>query len=382
MKITELTPEQTDRLPVFRAEYLAHGTSTAPADRPRAEAAFARAYRTIGREPVPVLWADSPLSASVMFAILDRLQNKDVAASLGASLEASLTDSLWASLAASLWDSLAASLTDSLEASLTASLWASLTDSLGDSLEASLAASLAASLEDSKITVKNTSWRGQQDLYWIAFYKFCAAIGVKYNSDAADKLDIMHEIGLSCMWWYSFDGLIIACERPSTVALNTRAVLHNDTGPAIAFRDGWKIYAVNGHRVPGWIIETPDQITVEKIDAETNLETRRIMIEKFGSVRYVIEGGGVLIDDDPQHGKLWRRDRQGDSPILMLQVRNPTVEPDGTVREFFLRVHPECRPFRSRDKWIGNPQKLTALNARASTWGLTGKQFAQLAVAA
>ena len=366
MKITELTPEQTDRLPVFRAEYLAHGTSTAPADRPRAEAAFARAYRTIGREPVPVLWADSPLSASVMFAILDRLQNKDVAASLWASLRASLWASLWASLRASLGDSLR----DSLRDSLWASLWAI------------LGASLAASLRDSKITVKSTCWWGQQDLYWIAFYKFCAEIGVKYNSDAADKLDIMNEIGLSCMWWYSFDGLIIACERPSVVALNTRGVLHNDTGPAIAFRDGWKIYAVNGHRVPDWIIVTPDQITVKKIDAETNLETRRIMIEKFGSVRYVIEGGGVLIDDDPQHGKLWRRDRQGDSPILMLQVRNPTVEPDGTVREFFLRVHPECRPFRSRDKWIGNPQKLTALNARASTWGLTGKQFAQLAVAA
>lgn len=39
-----------------------------------------------------------------------------------------------------------------------------------------------------------------------------------------------------------------------------------------------------------------------------------------------------------------------------------------------LRVHPECRPLFASGK-LGAPQELTALNAIASTFGKTGKQY-------
>ncbi|HQT38912.1 MAG TPA: hypothetical protein PK231_05760, partial [Acidocella sp.] len=68
--ITSLTPEQEARLVEFRAEYFAHGTGCAPADRARAEAAFARAYQRIGKEPAPVIWVDSPLTANLMLEVL------------------------------------------------------------------------------------------------------------------------------------------------------------------------------------------------------------------------------------------------------------------------------------------------------------------------
>ena len=383
-RIEQLTEAQAARLPVFRAEYFAHGTSTVPADRGRAEAAFARAYRAIGREPVRVIWVSSPLTASLAFAVMNRMSQTEKDASLGASLRASLGDSLGASLRASLGDSLWASLGDSLGDSLRASLRDSLGASLGDSLRASLrdslGASLWASLRDSQIEAQYTYWWGQQDLYWIALYRFGAEIGVQYEADAADRLDIMREIGMSCMWWYPRDGLIVACDRPSAVHFDERERLHNDNGPAVSFRDGWNIYAVNGVRVPAWLFEEPDRLTLAAIDVEQNAEIQRVMIERFGWDRYAAECGAEIVDHDERWGTLYRRNGAVE-PIVFLRVTNRSPEPDGSFRKYVLPVHPECRPLpdpaRPLDDF-GEPQELTALNAVASTFGMYGREYAAM----
>ena len=297
-KITFLTEAQSKRLLQFRDEYYAHGTSTAPADRKRAEAAFARAYKTIGKELVPVIWVNSPVTASFMFHVLgcfntDRFQD---------DIQASLRDSLGVSLETSLW----------------ASLWASLGVSLWASLETSLETSLGDSLGDSKIVPQYTYWLGQQDLYWIAFYKFCAEIGVQFDPDAAEKLDIMHEISMSCMWWYPRDGLIIACERPQMLQTDDQKRLHNDHGPAISFRDGWKIYAVHGARMPAWVFEQPEKLTIAAIHVETNTEVQRVMIERFGWDRYATECGAEIVDHDERWGTLYKRVDSNGNLILFL----------------------------------------------------------------
>jgi hypothetical protein len=58
----------------------------------------------------------------------------------------------------------------------------------------------------------------------------------------------------------------------------------------------------------------------------------------------------------------------------MVAVDNSTLEPDGTRKRYFLRVHPELRPLRA-DGTMGNPQTPTAHNAVASTFGMTGDQY-------
>jgi hypothetical protein len=226
-------------------------------------------------------------------------------------------------------------------------------------------------LENSKIEFQDTYWWGQQDLYWIAFYKFCADIGVKYPPDTADRLDIMHEIGHSCMWWYPRDGLIIACERPLSVSFDEIGRLHNDTGPAIAFRDGWKLYAVHGVRLDGWIIEQSERLDIKTIEAEPNTEIQRVMIERFGWDRYADECGASIIDHDEKYGTLYGRNGRAE----FLKVINGSPEPDGSFRRYILPVAPSCEPLPDEGGELGDAQSLTALNAVASTYGLTGAEY-------
>jgi len=54
-RIESLTPEQAAHLPVFREEWRAHGLSTAPVDRPTAEAGIRALYASIGWTPPPII---------------------------------------------------------------------------------------------------------------------------------------------------------------------------------------------------------------------------------------------------------------------------------------------------------------------------------------
>jgi len=140
------------------------------------------------------------------------------------------------------------------------------------------------------------------------------------------------------------------CERPLVFKLDEGGRLHADDGPAIAYGDGFRLFSWHGTNVPEWIIRRPESITVEKIEKEPNTEVRRIMIERYGPSKYILDSGAVVIDKD-ECGVLYRKEMRNDEPIVMVKVRNSTQEPDGTYREYFLRVPPTISKAREAVAW-------------------------------
>ena len=170
-----------------------------------------------------------------------------------------------------------------------------------------------------------------------------------------------------------------------------RFVAHCEDGPSHKWRDGSCIYTWHGRQV-GWrfgarsgghpdIIDRPESITVEAIRAESNTETRRVMIAKFGAARYARESGAVLIHED-EYGKLWRTERADDSPVIMLECRNGSPEPisyaptDGESGEwvgnrwhkhYWLRVPPTTRTARQAEAWIHGLERASDYAPEART---------------
>ncbi len=394
MKINELTPEQTAALPAFRNEWLKWGICTDRADRPRAEAAILAMRERVENTNKPIfIWCHSPATAALAVHFLKSEDFKKWASklpenSLQDSLRASLWDSLWdslranlqaslwdslqdslqdslraslwdslqdslrASLQASLWDSLRASLQASLRDSLRASLWDSLRASLQDSLRASLWDSLWDSLRDSLQDSLWNSWWGQHDGYWIAFYLFCRdVIGVKYDAQRSKDLNLWRDIAQSCCWWQCHDNYVIISERPTIVRLDDRNVLHSQSGPALAFADGWAVHSWHGTRIPGEWIEKPNVLTAAVALKQNNVEQRRAACEIIGwdKILHDLKSKTINRDDDPQIGEL-------------LEVSLPDAP-----RERFLRV--QCGTGRTFAIPVP-PTVKTALEANAWTYGL------------
>jgi hypothetical protein len=162
------------------------------------------------------------------------------------------------------------------------------------------------------------------------------------------------ELARSGVAFWALDGLAILMERPSRIGLDQRGRLHSAGRPALAWGTHLQVWADHGVIVPRHVIEEPQTLTVAEIDAEQNAEVRRVMIERFGAERLVQEGNAKLLAED-EAGRLWRRPlrgaRWGEEAVVMVEVRNATPEPDGTVRTYWLRVPPHVRSARAAVAW-------------------------------
>jgi len=183
------------------------------------------------------------------------------------------------------------------------------------------------------------------------------------------------ELVESCGYIWTLDGVCFACDRPSRLKLDDRGRLHSETGQSIKYPSGWGLWHWHGVSVPQFIIEQPERITVRSIQKEVNVEVRRVMIERYGQARYLVDSGARLIHADDM-GELYSTDIPGDEPLVMVKVMNSTPEPDGSRKPYFLRVHPECRLMLTNGEF-GERQPMTARSAVASTFGMTADEYAK-----
>ena len=125
--------------------------------------------------------------------------------------------------------------------------------------------------------------------------------------------------------------------------------LHNATGAAVE-SDVEPLYFWHGVLVPDFVILRPRTITLSHIRDEQNVEVRRIMLERFGTERFIRESGAKPIDAS-DYGTLYRTEMPDDEPLTMVRVWNSTAEPDGSFREYWLRVPPTVETAREAVAW-------------------------------
>jgi hypothetical protein len=119
---------------------------------------------------------------------------------------------------------------------------------------------------------------------------------------------------------------------------------------AIQYPDGWGLYRWHGVEVKEDIILHPELITTEDIEQETNLEVKRVLLERYGEARYLEDSGSDLIQED-HFGKLFRKEIKDDEPLVMVRVINSTPEPDGSHKPYFLRVPPTVKSAHEAVAW-------------------------------
>jgi len=143
-----------------------------------------------------------------------------------------------------------------------------------------------------------------------------------------------------CGWWWPFQGAVILTEKPTTLHRDARNRLHCETGPAVAYSDGWGVWALHGVRVQQGDIEKP--LDVARIRDEKNAEIRRVLVDRYGAAKYMQDVGAKRVHHD-RFGELYRVEMPGDEPIEMVKVQNSTPEPDGSVKSYWLRVKPGAK---------------------------------------
>jgi hypothetical protein len=142
-------------------------------------------------------------------------------------------------------------------------------DSVGDSVWDSVGASVWA------------SGFGQHDANWIGFYDYFKIVcGL---SAQTERLESLKQVTENAGWFLPHKNICWITERHNVLKRNSQGRLHCDDGAALAYPEGWEIFALNGVRVKKEYAVTPaEDISPETVLSESNVDIRRELIRKVG----------------------------------------------------------------------------------------------------
>jgi hypothetical protein len=341
--------------------------STDPADRSTAEEGVRLAYHAAElKPPVRFAWCDGPVALSLFTRQISRAD--------GANVKTAIIDRLHRRVASVVARRVhkrvlaavanAVSPTDALSASAY------------DTVMRGVAHDTASLLERIR-RAHSLSWNlralfglqgfrygaaGQHDLSWLGIYDYIRnVLGLRAETESLLGL---WQLATSLGWVQPHERTCWLVERPNLLRGDARDRLHSAKGPALRYPDGWSVWLWKGIEVSSWMIEQPEKITLDTIDAERDVQIRRCMIEIMTPQRYVALGGPVRVAED-ETGILWRKAWWASDAWAAVEVVNATPEPDGTRKHFFLQVPANMR---------------TAREAVAWTYGLSEDAYARLVV--
>lgn len=355
-------PRRARSLEEIREEWRVHALSAEPADRPRAERAYADLYRAGGLPPPRrFVWMESPLAGALLVFSLSARGNADESRVEG------VLESAGSPVSVRVWEKFQDLRDLRTGQDLPAQLLAGATVLAERSVtpwEANLVhlrvrgplyREVAWRIRDPFFArVRSVvGWRmrhpffGQHDSARLGGAVACLEIN---GGEPRGALAALVEGAASAGWAWLMGDLAVATERPRELRMDRSRRLHGEDGPAMRYADGFGVWAWHGVAVPREVVIDPGSLTVSRIEREPNLEVRRVMIERFGENRFLGESGSVLVQSDDSGG-LYRREGVGGEAMVFVKVRNSTPEPDGTRRDYWLRVPPDTRTARAGVAW-------------------------------
>jgi len=176
---------------------------------------------------------------------------------------------------------------------------------------------------------------------------FCAnELGLPSHILLVPVLELAARVGS----FWALRNLAVLVDRPRSFLLDERGRPHSVSGRALEYDDGFGIWALHGVPVPRRLIDEPESITIQEILFQKNVEMRRLLIERYGQARFEGETGAGLVHSD-ETGWLYRKRVPFHESLCLLRVMNTTPEPDGTRKEYWLRVPPTMRTSREAVAW-------------------------------
>lgn len=195
-----------------------------------------------------------------------------------------------------------------------------------------------------KLFLPGNMFRGQHYTY-TAYLQALSELGLPFVGYHKNLINLWQQMNKACGWWFPYKNVLLVSDRPSALHVDERGRPHSLKGPAIAYRDDWKIYAYKGILIPKNIIEKPETITVKQIMDENNTEIRRAMVDIFGLDRFVTESKSKVLDSHGEY-ELLQVPYLSTGSMIALKMRCPT-----TAAVYVHTVHPDCSNVEQALAW-------------------------------
>ena len=311
--IKELTKEQEAQIPVYLERYLNVGLSTERCNRSLAERSIKNLFKVLDKKsPEFFIWVDSPKAALEIASIVEGFNQ-----SIFSKKELEATESTFADV----------SKVD--------------INSCKELLDNVYTKSTKAKLKEIRQSMVSSYCWGNLNAYWVGFYSYINEIVKKPIAEVAVVDAVVKNTGS----YVSFSNLVIMSDRPTSIHFDENRVLHNTEGPAVEFPDGFKVFSLDGLRVPEYVFNNvKDKINPEEILGIENVEIRAVAMKYFG-IEYFLEQLNSILLEDTGNYKLHQVNLFGSKEIL-LEMQNPSED-----KKHYEFVDPKVRTISQALAW-------------------------------
>ncbi len=323
--ITNLTSSQKAQLEPYAQKWIKIGLSTEPCNVERSRYWIREAYKVAGLEP-PTEWVvcDSPVSCAVSQQKYETQASNQVDEQVSNQVDEQVRNQIWTQVSEQVWDQVW---------QFMGPVWDQVYDQVSNQVYRQVWGQVG---YREKVSAQAThDWMGYFD-YFLKILKL----------DCVKPLVPLINLAKHCGWWAPYEGICFMQHRPQEIHLHNK-LLHKEGEPAILYRDGFSVWALNGVRVPQWLSETrTEDINPRKLLTIKNAQVRAEFVKKVGIER-VCYGLKAKCVDKQGNYELLMLDLQDGKQRPFLKMLNPSV-PDLWHIE---GVHPDCVDVAEALKW-------------------------------
>jgi hypothetical protein len=349
IEVARLSDAQSAKLGEYGRRWSELRQSTAPCDRPAAEAGVVSAYAAADLPPPDrIVWCEGPLEAAKAWA--------RAAHTAGDSVRAAVIDHVCRRAESAVDRAVGLGVRVALAAEPRLSRVPAFCASIEEAMH--LASGRVRPHWRSRLAGLLQPHRGAQSSFAANAFASASASSLgalEYFRDVCGlerqtaALKGLWQIAKNTAWVIPHKHVCWLVERPGILRHDANGRLHSADGPAVAYPDGWSAHAWKGVLVPSWIIERKDLITVRAISAAHDPQVRRCMIEVLTPERFIAQGGAYRIAQD-ETGVLWRQRWRWEA-WAAVEVLDGTPGPDGRRKRYFLQVPANMRSPREAVAW-------------------------------
>jgi hypothetical protein len=255
-------------------------------------------------------------------------------------------DQVRAQVRAQVWDQVRAQVRDQVRAQVRDQVGAQVRDQVRDQVRAQVgdqvgASGFAAAKDGyNNYGINNLWW--SDFAAWVTYFRDVCG----WENEVLEKFEITEKLVKSCGWTWWHQNVLAISDRPSVINRDVNGRLHCETGPSIAYRDGWSLYHWHGVSIPKeWV--TGSKPSAKDALTWANIEQRRAACEIVGwaNVLAQLNARSIDLDNDPAVGELLEADIPDSGKERFLKVRC------GTGREFVLPVPREIETALQGNLW-------------------------------
>lgn len=177
------------------------------------------------------------------------------------------------------------------------------------------------------------------DYEWISFYNFFEEIEILKNDNF---INFRKLIETNIFLQIQTERVCLICGMPEILQRDDKGRLHSLSGPAIAWKDGYGQYYING--VPfdydKWFKFTSDKMDAIEIMCEDNQDKKRVMIMNYENEKLIRELRAVEKsrekDNQGNDMVIWEIPQKDDDPMIFYEGVCPSK-----MEKIYLRLPPE-----------------------------------------